>query len=122
MTNALLNTLVIVGFVACAALSFVAFLAWRQAVSRGSIGPLAASLGFASCVAVVPPAVWLVERACLMSFRSASQSFWAHVGDIAQGFTLLAALWASWGVGALVACLAAWRFIVISRRSGAAPA
>lgn len=122
MTNALLNTLVMGGFLVCAALAFVSFLAWRHAVLHGRIGPLAASLGYASCVAAMPPAVWLVERACLMSFRSTNQSFWAHVGDIAQGFTLLAALWTSWGVGALVACLAAWRFIVISRRFGAAPA
>lgn len=118
MTNALLNTLVTVGFLAFGTLAFVAFLVWRRAVWRGLIGPLTASLGYASCVAAMPPAVWYVERACLMSFRNASQSFWAHMGDIAQGFALLAALWTSWGVGALVTCLAAWRFVVINRRLG----
>jgi hypothetical protein len=56
-----------------------------------------------------------------MSFRDASQSFWPHMHDIAQGFALLAALWTSWGVGALVACLASWRFVVINRRFATAP-
>ena len=121
MTNALLSTLVMVGFLVFATLAFVAFLVWRRAVWRGLIGPLTASLGYASCVAVIPPAVWFDERACLMSFRNASQSFWAHMGDIAQGFALLAALWTSWGVGALVTCLAAWRFVEISRRLATAP-
>ncbi|MDM0009400.1 hypothetical protein QTI51_31830 [Variovorax sp. J22G73] len=117
MTNALLNALMMAGFLAFALLAFallafallafVLFLVWRRAVGRGPVGPLSANLGYASCVAVIPPAVWCAERACLMSFRDASQSFWAHMDDIAHGFALLAALWTSWGVGALVACLAA---------------
>jgi hypothetical protein len=57
MTNALLNGLMMAGFLAFALLAFVLFLVWRRAVGRGLVGPLSASLGYASCVAVIPPAV-----------------------------------------------------------------
>ena len=54
----LLNGLLLLGFVTCAALALAAFFAWRRPVAQGRIGALEAGLGYALCVAVVPPAVW----------------------------------------------------------------
>lgn len=112
----LLNGLLLLGFVTCAALALGAFFAWQRPVSRGRIGPLEASLGYALCVAAVPPAVWWCVGACLQGLPGDAPSFWTHLADIGVTFIVFACLWISWAVAFVCACLAGWRFTVRARR------
>lgn len=115
----LLNGLLLLGFVTCAALALGAFFAWQRPVSQGRIGPLEASLGYALCVAAVPPAVWWCVDAYLQrlpSLHGDTPSFWTHLADIGVTFIVFACLWVSWAVAFALACLAGWRFTVCARR------
>ena len=115
----LLNGLLLLGFVTCALLALVAFFAWQRPVLQGRIGPLEASLGYALCVAAVPPAVWWCVGAYLQRLQGLSgnaPSFWTHLADIGVAFIVFACLWVSWAVAFALACLAAWRFSVCARR------
>jgi hypothetical protein len=115
----LLNGLLLLGFVTCAALALGAFFAWRRPVSQGRIGPLEAGFGYALCVAVVPPAVWWCVGAYLQRLRGLhgdAPSFWTHLADIGVTFIVFGCLWVSWAVAFVLACLAGWRFTVCARR------
>lgn len=112
----LLNGLLLLGFVTCAALALGAFFAWQRPVSQGRIGPLEASLGYALCVAAVPPAVWWCVGAWLQGLPGDAPSFWTHLADIGVTFIVFACLWLSWAVAFVLACLAGWRFTVCARR------
>jgi hypothetical protein len=115
----LLNGLLLLGFVTCAALALGAFFAWRRPVSQGRIGPLEAGFGYALCVAVVPPAVWWCVGEYLQRLRGLdgdAPSFWTHLADIGVTFIVFGCLWVSWAVAFVLACLAGWRFTVCARR------
>jgi hypothetical protein len=117
----LFNGLLLLGFGSCAALALAAFLLWQRAVSRGRIGALGASLGYALCVAAVPLGVWWSIQAFLEHLPADPPSFWTHLADISVAFILFACLWMSWAVAFVVACLAAWRFTVCAKRLGRQP-
>jgi hypothetical protein len=105
------------GLAAPVVLSVVLFQIGYRAVAQRRVGPLAASLVYGLCVAVLPLAVWWgVHALAEFYILGEGTSFWKSVLQIGLAFIMYAYLCISWALSFMAACLAAWRFAVCAKR------
>lgn len=97
-------------------LDLALFFLVRWAVLREHLGPLAASLVYGLCLALVPYAVWWNLGTYVLLGRGTT--FLAPALDIGLAFLLWVCLCLSWGVSVIAGGLASWRFFAGARRVG----